>query len=164
MATCGEVAVSCSLKSRRLRSRTLSAWKNPGLTMFQSVGATSRRALSRGAPRTPPRAVTEPARPPHITKAHAVAVERQVDGQHRGPRARKRGGAFDEIACEALTLRIVVAGEREVERDDVHVGLIEPGLYRGGVTQRTQEKSSRDDEQQRERNLRDDERVPESQP
>ena len=72
--------------------------------------------------------------------------------------------AIDQLAREARSGRVGVAGQRQVERRELDAARIETGIGRTGPLQRPREQAGHDDEQDAERDLRDDERVPQPQP
>jgi len=145
MATCGAVRVSVCEKSRPRTSRNLRVSKKPGSTTFQSALMAS-SASGRPGRRTLPSPMRS-------------AVERQIDRGRRRFDARQRRHALQQVADERASGIVLVPGDGEVQRQDVDAFLIETWLEARGMLQRAEEQPGGDDEQERHRDLSDDEHV-----
>ena len=96
-------------------------------------------------------------------QAHAPTVERQIDRRRRRLDPRHRRKAIEQLPDEHPSRLVAVARDREVERDDVDALLIEAGLNAGRVLERAQEEARGNHQQQRHRDLSDDEDVAQAQ-
>ena len=101
-----------------------------------------------------------PARSRDAAEADAFEATRQSPRDGRGLHIGELAHAIDEVAREARAGGIGVAGHRQIQRRQLDAVRIEAGIHRAGLLERPHEQSGDDDEQEAERDLRDDERVP----
>ena len=93
-----------------------------------------------------------------------TAVQECLFGVADGNDAGKSGEALLQIGVKLLRLLVGVTGEMGINAEEQDILRVEAGMDAVKIAQGTDEKSRTDEDDHRERDLRDDERIAETKP
>lgn len=98
------------------------------------------------------------------SKPHPAAGERDHPREGRRGHARDPPRALQQRLAKPHGRLAPMSAHRQIERDDIHAGRIEPRIDPARLLERPREERGREEEQARERHLSDEQRAPEAQP